>query len=58
MLLAVWGMCSSFYKYITRAMIGRKENSDSLAKKKSARLDLVAKQLSFSRFRCFRFEHG
>jgi len=46
MLLAVWGMCSSFY--ITCA-------SDSLEKKKSARLDLAAKQLSFSHFR---FENG
>ena len=32
MLLAVWGMCSSFY--ITRALIGRKETNDSLEKKK------------------------
>ena len=57
MLLAVWGMCSSFY--MTHTMIGRKKNNDSLEKKKkSTRLDLAAKQLSFLRFRCFRFENG
>ena len=33
MLLAVWGMCSSFY--VTRAMIGRKKINDSLEKKKT-----------------------
>jgi len=32
MLLAVWGMCSSFY--VTCAMIGRKKTSDSLEKEK------------------------
>ena len=55
MLLAVWGMCSSFY--ITHTMIGRKKTNDSLEKEKSARLDLAAKQLLIM-FRCFRFENG
>jgi len=54
MLLAVWGVCSSFH--ITRAInYWKKKNNDSLEKKKSARLDLAAKELPFSRLR---FENG
>ena len=48
MLLAVWGMCSSFY--ITRAITGRKKNNDSSEKRQSARLDLAAKKILFRVF--------
>jgi len=47
-----------YFLSIRRGMIGRKETNDSLEKKKSTRLDLAAKQLSFPCFRCFRFENG
>ena len=43
MLLAVWGMCSSFY--ITRH--DWKKNNDSLEERQSARLDLAAKKFLF-----------
>ena len=51
MLLAVWGMCSSLY--ITCAMIGRKKTNDSLEKRQSACLDLVAKNFFFRVFAVF-----